>query len=148
MSTRTDLPADIVKITGRSYFAQRIAQILIEKGYLMPDRPEPTFTPEDTEWGDLYREEHDSEPPIALWNDDTLSDFWIAVFSDGSTSGGFTSNSSETPKSSIDGSTSGGFAEYAVEEFDGLSAQTLLSIGSMMIMAGRALEKIEDNKNG
>lgn len=128
MSTRTDLPADIVKITGRSYFAQRIAQILIEKGYLMPDRPEPTFMPEDTEWLDLYREEHDSEPPIALWNDEATSDFWIAVFSDGSTSGGF--------------------AEYAVEEFDGFSAQTLLSIGSMMIMAGRTLGKIEDNKNG
>lgn len=128
MSTRTDLPADIIKITGRSLFAQRIAQILIEKGYLMPDRPEPTFTPEDAEWVDLYREEHDSEPPIALWNDDPLSDFWIAVFSDGSTSGGFT--------------------EYAVEEFDGLDSQTLLSIGSMMIMAGRILEKIEEKKNG
>lgn len=128
MSIRNELPADIIKITGRSLFAQRIAQIMIERGYLMPHRPQPTFTPEDTEWLDLYVEEHDSEPPIALWNDEATSDFWIAVFSDGSTSGGFT--------------------EYAVEEFDGLSAQTLLSIGSMMIMAGRALEKIEDNKNG
>lgn len=105
--------------------ATRVTQALADAGLIMPDLPKPTFAPKsDTGWAEEYRSNWDYDPPIAVW-EDSNTNWWVAVFADGETSGGW--------------------SEYAEEELSLLSAEKLRGIASLMLAAATKIDQITNH---